>query len=168
MKALAALLVLAPLSMAWAADIPLAFGDGKPAVSIVIPDDWHPKLGRRGVEGMSPDGQSFLVAKVIKGDEKAAGDYDAETAGYLEEQGVAFAPLRPGAEAKTTDSDIKINDLDAFVSRVDDPTTFKGAPTTVTYYAIPVGDAETLNIVTRGRRDDPALAAVVATVKPLP
>ena len=101
-------------------------------------------------------------------DEKAAGDYDAETTGYLEEQGVVFAPAREGVEAKTTDSDTRINDLEAFVSRVDDPTTFRGSPTTVTYYAIPVGDAQTLNIVTRGPRDDPRLAATVATVKPLP
>lgn len=166
MKVFAALLVLGAASAAKAAEFPLAFGEGKPVATMTVPDAWHPKLGRHGLEGAAPDGLSSVVARVIKADEKAARDYDAETTGYLEEQGVAFPPLKDGVETKTTDLDTRISDLDAFVSRVDDPTTFKGAPTTVTYYAIPVGDAQTLNIVTRGPRDDPALAAMVATVRP--
>ena len=168
MKALVALLLLVPLSNVQAAEFALALGGAKPLVSITIPDSWHPRLGRHGLEGTAPDGLAAITARIINADEQAAGDYDAETTLYLEQQGVAFAPTQEGVEAKTTDTDTKINGLDAFVSRVDDPTTFKGASTTVTYYAVPVGDSQTLNIVTRGPRDDPGLAAAVATVKPLP
>ena len=171
MKAVAASLVVVFFALtapARAADFTLAFGTAKPLVSITIPDAWHPKLGAHGAEGTAPGGQSFLAAKIIKADEKAAADYDAETTGYPEEQGVVFPPTRSGAETKTTDFDTKINGLDAFVSRLDEPTTFKGGSTSLTYYAIPVSDTETLNIVTRGPRDDAALAGVVATIKSPP
>jgi hypothetical protein len=38
----------------------------------------------------------------------------------------------------------------------------------VTYYAIPLGETQTLNIVTRGPSGDQKLPAIVATVKALP
>ena len=163
----AALCALMPPMSAVAAEFALALGTAKPLVSITIPDAWHPKIGAHGAEGTAPGGQIFVAARIIKSDEKAAGDYDAETPGYLEQQGVVFPPSQAGVDTKTTDIDMKINGLDAFISRLDEPTTFKGGPTTLTYYAVPMSETETLNIVTRGPRDDAALAAVVATIKPL-
>ena len=151
-----------------AAEFPLALDGGKAAASIALPDAWKPRSGAHGVEGASPDGLLFLVAKIIKPDEQAAADYNDETTAYFEEQGVAFSDVKEDADPKTTDTDTKVNGLDIFVSRLDEPTAFKGAPTVVTYYAIPLGEAQTLNIVTRGPSGDQTLPAIVGTVKALP
>lgn len=153
---------------AGAAEFPLALDGGKPAASISLPDEWKPRDGAHGVEGTSPDGLSFLVAKIIKPDEQSAGIYNDETTAYFEEQGVAFSHVKDDADPKTTDTDTKINGLDTFVSRLDEPTVFKGAPTVVTYYAIPLGETQTLNIVTRGPSGDQKLVAIVGTVKAIP
>jgi hypothetical protein len=153
---------------AQAADFLLALEGERPAVSITLPDDWKPKAGLHGVEGISPDGLQFVLAKIIKPDEKAAADYNDETTAYFEEQGVVFSGVSEDTDPKTTDSDTKINGLDTFVSRLDEPTVFKGAPTVVTYYAIPLGGTRTLNIVTRGPSGNQTLPAIVATVRALP
>jgi hypothetical protein len=157
---------LAP-SFAWAADFRLALGSGAPVATITLPDDWKPEAGAYGVEATSPDGASFVVAKIIKPDEKSASDYNDQTTNYIQSQGVVFPEVKGDDEPKTTDTDTKINGLDAFVSRLDENTTFKGAPTTVTYYAIPFGETQTLNVITRGAKDDKTLAAIVDTIKPL-
>jgi hypothetical protein len=156
------------IACAAAADFPLALEGQKPAASITLPDDWRPKAGAHGVEGTSPDGLSFILAKVIKPDENAAAEYNDETTAYFQEQGVVFSNAGEDAEPKTSDSDIKINGLDTFVSRLDEATAFKGAPTVVTYYATPLGETQTLNIVTRGPSGSQALPAIVATVRALP
>ncbi|MGD0634847.1 MAG: hypothetical protein ABSA13_11295 [Beijerinckiaceae bacterium] len=163
-----ALFILSLTVRAEAAEFPLALDGGKPAASITLPDDWKPRDGAHGVEGTSPDGLLFLVAKIIKPDEQAAANYNDETTAYFEEQGVAFSAVKEDADPKTTDTDTKINGLDTFVSRLDEATAFKGAPTVVTYYAIPLGETQTLNIVTRGPSGDQKLPAIVATVKALP
>ncbi len=153
--------------IARAADFRLALGTGTPVATITLPDDWKPQVNAYGVEATSPDGLSFIVAKIIKPDEKSASDYNDQTTNYIESQGVVFPEVKGDDEPKTTDTDTKINGLDTFVSRLDENTTFMGAPTTVTYYAIPFGETQTLNVITRGAKDDKTLVAIVGTIKPL-
>ena len=162
---LAVLLAFTAPTLASAADFPLALDKNKPVASITIPDDWKPKLGERGLEGTAPDGRSFIVVKVIKADEKIVGEYNDETTSYLAEQGVTFPDTKSDADDKTTDLETRVNDLDVFTSQLDEPTTFKGMPTSVVYYAIPFGEAQTLNIITRGPKDDATLATILASVK---
>ena len=88
-----ALFILSLTVRAEAAEFPLALDGGKPAASITLPDDWKPRDGAHGVEGTSPDGLLFLVAKIIKPDEQAAANYNDETTAYFEEQGVAFSAV---------------------------------------------------------------------------
>lgn len=167
MKPVVIALLLSWTSGSLAAEFPLGLDGAKPTASITVPDDWKPKTGAHGVEGASPDGSAFIVAKMLKAGEAPAADYNEETMGYLLEQGVTFPAVAADDDPDTTDTDTKINGLDTFVSRLDGETVFKGRPTVVTYYAIPFGDTQTLNIVTRGPSGDKTLPAIVATVKPL-
>ena len=81
-------------------------GDDTPVASITMPDKWEPSAIDDGVEGTSPDKETYIAAEIVKATEvKEAGD---EAAKFFKK-----SKIKLDATSKK-ESEIKINGLPAY------------------------------------------------------
>ena len=136
--------------------------DGKPVVSITIPDDWETGEIDDGVEATSPDKNVYIAAELVKADNVEAAAKEALK--YLVDNGVVID------EATKKEKTFKIGDLEAYElgwqgKDEDGPTEVSVAIVVVapkklmflTYWATPEG----------GQANAAGLAAIAQSITPV-
>ena len=139
-----------------------ALPDGKPVVSIELPDRWGPEAIERGAQATSPDGSVYVAFQVAE-----ARDIDAAIADAVTFFAAAGIQIDPATQKRL---DAKINGMDLIDVTWDGVD--KDGPTKAALSVFLVSDAKVGILTYRGSATGEALyatslKAIVASIRPV-
>ncbi len=109
-------------------------GDEKPVASVTLPDSWNPETFDDGVEGTSPDKETYVAAEIINASELDQAGKDEDE--FFAKQKIKIKP-ESKVEKKTT-----VNGLPAYDIAWD--ATDEDGPTHVSVTLVKIADSQLL------------------------
>ena len=137
-------------------------GDDEPVSWISLPDTWEPSEIDDGVEGTSPDKETYVAAEIVKGSElEQAGDEEDK---FFKKEKIVIKP-----ETKK-EKKITVNGLPAYDVSWD--ATDKDGPTHISMTLIKVADDKLMMLTYWGseageKSNGKELAEIAASIKPI-